>query len=186
MAETLGTDADDTADALEQVAEEMRSEKLEAKLQDAIDNGDMTEDEAQEIRDRVSENGWHGMGSLVKGADLDDFASRVGALLEVDGEAVSGDDVADAIEQAMSDIRSEALEEKLQAAIDNGKLTEDEADEIREKIESGEHKGFDNRGRHGRHGGKGLWGRGRGHHGHSGSDSEPTATPEPASDGDSA
>ena len=186
VAEALGTDADDTADAISQVAEEMRSEKLEAKLQDAIDNGDMTEDEAQEIRDSFSENGWRGRGSLVKGDDFDDFATRVGALLEVDGEAVSGDDVADAINQAMSDIRSEALEEKLQAAIDNGKLTEDEADEIREKIESGEHKGFDKRGRHGRHGGKGIGGRGRGHHGRHGSGSEPTATPEPASDGDSA
>ena len=179
VAETLGTDADATADAIEQVAEEMRSEALEARLQEAIDDGDMTEEEAQEIRDKVAEQGWSGKGLLHKGDDSDDFADRVGALLGVDGEAVSGDDVSDAIEQAMTEIRTEAIEEKLQAAIDSGRITEEEADEIREKMESGDRRGFGKRGRHGRHGGKGHWGHRSGRHG---STSEPTATPAPAGD----
>ena len=183
VAETLGTDADDTADAIQQVAEEMRSEKLEAKLQEAIDDGDMTEEEAQEIRDKASNQGWYGRGFLFKGDDSQDFADRVGALLEVDGEAVSGEDVADAIEQALSDIRTEAIETGLQEAIDAGKITEDEAEEIRGKIESGDWKGFGKRGRHGQHGGKGHWGYRSGRHG---SGSKPTATPVSASNGDSA
>ena len=179
VAETLGTDSDATAEAIEQVAEEMRSEALEARLQSAIDDGDMTEEEAQEIRDKVAEQGWHSKDLSYKGGDAEDFAERVGALLEVDGEAVSGEDVEDAIKQALTDIRSEAMESMLQAAIDSGRITEKEAEEIREKIDSGDRDGFGKRGRHGRHGGKGSWGHRRGHHG---STSDPTATPEPVGD----
>ena len=81
----------------------------------------------------------------------------MGAILEVEG-----DDVAEAMKQALADISSEAVESRLQAAIDSGKITEEEAAEIRERIESGDWKGFGKRGHHGRHGGKGPWG--RGHH----------------------
>ena len=177
VADTLGTDADATADALKETAEEMRSEALEARLQAAIDNGDMTEDEAQTIRDKVAERGWNGRGLHIKGDDAQDFADRIAETLEVEG-----DDVADAIIQATADIRNEALETRLQAAIDAGKITEDEADEIREKIESGDWNGFGKSGR-GHHGPEGHRGRGRSRQG---STTDPTATPAPASDGDSA
>lgn len=166
VAETLGTDADETADAIEQVAGEMRNEALEAKLQDSIDDGRITEEQAQEYRDNADSYGWRGFGHGFKGSDSGEFANRVGEVLDVEGG-----DVADAIEQALSDIRAEALEAKLQAAIDSGRITEDEAAEIREKIESGDWKGF---GKGRRHGGKGHWGRGRGHHRNHGSDSDPT------------
>ena len=156
VAANLGTDADETADAIEQVAGEMRSEALEAKLQEAIDDGRMTEEQAQEYRDKADSAGWHGLGFRFKGDSADDFANRVGAILEVDGG-----DVANAMEQAITDIRGEAVESQLQAAIDSGKITEEEAAEIREKIQSGDWKGFGKRGRHGRHGGKGH--RGFGH-----------------------
>ena len=132
----------------------MRSEALEAKLQAALDDGSITEEQAQEYRDKANSAGWRGFGYGFKGGDAEEFANRVGAILEVEGS-----DVADAIEGAMTDIRSEAVERKLQAAIDSGKITEEEAAEIREKIASGDWKGF---GKHGRHGGKGHWA--RGHH----------------------
>ena len=178
VADTLGTDADTTAKAIKQAAQDMRSEALETRLQDAIDNGDMTEDEAQEIRDRVADQPRYAKGLHLKGGDAQDLADRVAETLEVEG-----DDVAAAMTQAKSDIRSEALEERLQAAIDSGRITEDEADEIRDQIDSGDWDGFGKRGRHGRHDGDGR--RGRGRHGHRDSDSDPTATPAPASDGDS-
>ena len=179
VAATLGTDTDATADAMEQVAGEMRSEALESRLQAAIDNGRITEEEAQEYRDKAASGGWYGKGFGFKGGDSEDFANRVGAILDVDG-----DDVADAIEQAMNDIRSEAVETRLQAAIDSGKITEEEAAEIREKIESGDWRGFGKRGHHGRHGGKGHWG--RGHYRGSGFGDSPTNIPAPANNGDSA
>ena len=154
VAQTLGTDATATADAIQQVAQEMSSEALEAKLQAALDDGRITGEQAQEYRDKANSAGWRGLGYGFKGDNAEDFANRVGAILEVDGS-----DVADAIEAAMTDIRTEAVESRLQAAIDSGKITEEEAAEIREKIASGEWTGF---GKRGRHGGKGHWG--RGHH----------------------
>ena len=173
VAETLGTDADATADAIERVSGELFDEALEDKLQSAIDEGRMTEEQAQEYRDKAaSYGGWRGFGLGRKNGPSDDFSDRVAEELDVES-----DDVNDAIDQALSDIRTENLEERLQDAIDAGKITEDEASEIREMIESGDWKGFGKRGRHGKHGGKGHWGRG--------SDSDAAATPEPTSNGDS-
>ena len=181
VAETLGTDADATTDALENVSQEMFAEALESKLQDAIDEGRITEEQAQEYRNKSADMGSYGKGLWLKGGDNDEFSDRVGEELDVEG-----DDVADALELALGDIRTEAVEEKLQAAVDAGKITEEEAEEIREKIESGDWMNFGKRGHHGRHGAKGHWGRGRGHHGSYGNDADSTATPEPAGDGDSA
>ncbi len=153
VAETLGTDATATADAIESVSGEMFSEALESKLQEAIDEGRITEERAQEIRDDAdSYTGWRGWG--YKGSDSEEFANRVAAELDVEGG-----DAADAIKQALADIRTEALEARLQEAIADGRLTEEEAQTIREQYEAGAWYSF---GKHGRHGGKGHWG--RGHH----------------------
>ena len=62
VAETLDTDAEATADAIEQVAGEMRSEALEEKLQEALDEGRITEEQAQEYRDKAESAGGHGFG----------------------------------------------------------------------------------------------------------------------------
>ena len=184
VAESLGTDADATSDALESVSRAMFSEALEEKLQDAIDNGRITEEQAQEYRDKAgSYNGWYGLGHGFKGfrgGDSEEFANRVGEELDVDGGNVK-----DAIEQALSDIGREALESRLQDAVDDGRITQDRADEILDEYDSGDARRFNKRGHHGRHGFKGHWGRSRGHHGNGHSDSDATATPEPASDGDS-
>ncbi len=172
VAETLGTDADATADAMEQVSEEMFDEALESKLQDAIDDGRMTEERAQEYRDKVdSYGGWYGYG--FKGSDSEEFANRVGEELDVEG-----DDVADAIEQALSDIRTEAFEVRLEDAVESGRITQDEADEMLENYESG--SGFHKRGRGGFKG----HGRGRGRGWYHRSGSQATPTPAPAIDGD--
>ncbi len=167
VAGTLGTDAEATAAAMKRAAEEMRSEALESRLQAAIDSGRLTEEEAQEYRDNdyIGSYFWRGgKRSGFRGGDAQDYADRVGALLSADGEAVSADDVVAAIEQAMTDIRRERMESSLQAAIDSGKITEEEADDIREKIESGSLKSFGKKsfGKRGWHGDRG---RGRGHHG---------------------
>ncbi len=185
VAETLGTDAEETANAIESVSREMFTEALEEKLQDAIDDGRITEEQAQEYRDRAdSYSGWYGFGHGFKGfrgGDSEEFANRVGEELDVDGG-----DVKDAIEQALSDIGREALEGRLQDAVDDGRITQERADEILDDYDSGDTRWFNKRGHHGRHGFKGHWGRSRGHHGNGHSDSDATATPEPASDGDSA
>ena len=132
VAEILETDADATADALEKVSEDMFDEALESKLQDAIDDGRITEEQAQEYRDKAEASGsWYGFGygrgHGHRGGNSEEFANRVGEELDVEG-----DDVADAIKQAQSDIRTEAFEGKLDDAVESGRITQDEADEILE------------------------------------------------------
>ena len=179
VAETLGTDVDATADAIEKVHGEMFTEAQEEKLQNAIDAGHITEEGAQEYRDRAdSDGGRRFLGFGFKGESAEDFASRVGEELDVEG-----DDVAEAVEQALSDIRTAALEDRLQEAVDSGRITQDRADEILEGLDSDKGHGFGKRGHHGRHGFKVLWG--RGHHRGSGDADNPTATPEPDGDEDS-
>ena len=185
VAEALGANAEDTANAIESISREMFTEALEEKLQDAIDDGRITGEQAQEYRDKAdSYSGWYGFGHGFKGfrgGDSDEFASRVGEELDADGG-----DVKDAIEQALSDIGREALEGKLQDAVDDGRITQERADEILDDYDSGNTRWFNKRGHHGRHGFKGHWGRSRGHHGKGHSGSDATVTPEPTSDGDSA
>ena len=181
VATTLGTDSDETADALELVSQEMFDEALESKLQDAIDDGRMTEEQAQEYRDNADPAGWYRFGYGYKGSDAEDFANRVGEELDEDGG-----DVKDAIEQALSDIRSEALESQLQAAVYSGRITQEQADEIREQVDSGEGNVFGKRGHNSRHNFRSGWGRGHGHgrgwwHGSEGTET-PTATPTPGGD----
>ena len=184
VAETLGTDADETANAIVNVSKEMFTEALEEKLQDAIEDGRITGEQAQEYRDRAgSYQGWYGFGHGFKGfrgRDSDEFANRVGEELDVDGG-----DVAAAIEQALSGLGREALEGKLRDAVDDGRITQDRADEILDDYDSGDGRWFNKRGHHGRHGGKGHWSRGRDHRGFGKSGSHATPAPAPTGDGDS-
>ena len=168
ISETLGTDADATAGAIRQVSDEMSGEALEGWLQGAVESGKITEEQAAEIRDHKEERGWHGKGKVFALKDdevLDEFADRVGSIL-----GVAGDDVAAATQQAMNDIAAEALETRLQQAVDSGRITEEQAAEIRAQVESGDWKGFGKRhrghhhGYHGKHAGKEFSERGRWHH----------------------
>ena len=147
VAEILETDADATADAINNAGADLSREALDRKLQRAIDNGRMTEDEAQEIRDQAETNGWHtiGHGLHAKG-DFQELANRVGETLNVDGDTVAA-----ALKQAFTDMHIAELDAKLDAAVENGRITQAEADEIRAKMESNHWRGYGKAG-HGRHG----------------------------------
>lgn len=144
----LETDAAATADAIAQAGAELSRENLDRKLQWAIDNGRMTDAEAQEIRDQAEANGWHGLthGLHSKG-DFQELANRVGATLDVDGDTVAA-----ALKQAFTDLHLAELDAELQAAVESGKITQAEADEIRAKMESGHWRGYGKDGRGHRHG----------------------------------
>jgi len=59
------------------------------------------------------------------------FLSKVAGILEIDeGE------LADVFKQARQEMRGEALEQRLQRAIEEGRITEEEADQIREWLDS--------------------------------------------------
>lgn len=178
VAAILGADEQATADAMAQVQEEMQTEQLaefraalETMVQDAVDGGKITQEDADEFLAAIEAGGWRGFGKrghhgrgfnhygdgLDGAAKAQEYADRVGEVLGVDGA-----DVADAFGQAKDAIFSERLDAKLQEAVDSGKITQEEADEIRARIESDDWRGF---GKHGggRRGGFGAWG--VGHHG---------------------
>ena len=102
VVETLDTDAEATADAIEQVAGEMRSEALEEKLQEALDKGRITEEQAQEYRDKAESAGWHGFGFKFKGDSAEEFANRVGAIPLPDWPEGDALDVADELPTSAS------------------------------------------------------------------------------------
>lgn len=147
VAAILETDAAATAEAIADAGAELSREALDRKLQRAIDNGRMTEDEAQEIRDQASANGWHNIGhGLHTKGDFQELANRIGETLDVDGNTVAA-----ALKQAFTDMHLAELDAKLQSAVENGRITQAEADEIRAKMESGPWRGY-GKGHHGRHG----------------------------------
>ena len=133
-----------TAEAINNAGADLSREALDRKLQRAIDNGRMTEAEAQEIRDQAETNGWHTIahGLHAKG-DFQELANRVGETLSVDGDTAAA-----ALKQAFTDMHLAELDAKLQSAVENGRITQAEADEIRAKMESGHWRGY-GKGRHG-------------------------------------
>jgi len=65
------------------------------------------------------------------GSRINDLASRVATILELDEAQVQ-----DAFDQAVSEIREEKLQAKLDSLVANGKLTEDQAQELGDWIRS--------------------------------------------------
>ena len=65
------------------------------------------------------------------GSPLGGFASRVAAILGLDESEVQ-----DAFDQAASEIRDEAMQRKLDRLVEQGKLTQEQADEYEEWYQS--------------------------------------------------
>lgn len=61
-----------------------------------------------------------------KGGGMQTFISKVAGILGLQEEQV-----ADAFKQARQEMQDEALEQRLQKAVENGRITEEEADQIR-------------------------------------------------------
>lgn len=77
---------------------------------------------------------------------------------------LDADEVAAALEKVQTDLRDEMqtehlerLEERLAEAVEAGELTQEEADEVLERAESGELRGPGRRGGHGGPGARGGW-----------------------------
>ena len=77
---------------------------------------------------------------------------------------LDADEVAAALGKVQTDLRAEMqtehlerLEERLAEAVEAGELTQEEADEVLERAESGELRGPGRRGGHGGRGGRGGW-----------------------------
>lgn len=138
VATILGLDVSQVTAAFQQAGQEMRSEAIQNFLDKAVADGKITQDEANQI-----ETWWQGRPEAlaklgvgmrarlclrwgVAGGDLaETFTSKVATALGLDESQVT-----DAFKQARQEMQSEAVQNFLDKAVENGKITQDEANQI--------------------------------------------------------
>jgi hypothetical protein len=128
--------------------QQMAIDKATEKLQQAVDNGRLTQEEADqklaEIQEKI-ESG-EGFERPDRGDRLEGFAETLGMTVEELQTALDAGQTPQEIAEAqgidLQQLAVDRITEKLQQAVENGRLTQEEADqklaEIQEKIESGE------------------------------------------------
>ncbi len=163
--EKTGTniDSEQLGDALDQAQGELRDEALETRLQNLVDEGKMTQEEADQYLEWWQSRpdialplpglGGPGLGGHMAGRPIgaaDDSSrnvdqqnqpsNRYQALLdracaiyeEKTGTNIDSEQLRDALDQAQGELRDEALETRLQNLVDEGKITQEEADQYLE------------------------------------------------------
>ena len=122
VAEILGADPQATADAMAQVDAEIEAEYVDSFLRQAVESDRITAEQADAIRAQVKSGDYSELDRLWMdsfddecGADLwtgepegvshQEYTSRIGAILNVDGQKV-----ADAIDQALEELYPEDLD----------------------------------------------------------------------------
>jgi polyhydroxyalkanoate synthesis regulator phasin len=159
----VAIDSEQFKNALDQAQGELLDEALETGLQNLVDEGEMTQEEADEYLQWWQSRpdiglplpglGGPGPGGHTGGRPIpaaDDSASgtedqatpsdRHQALLdracviyqESTGVAIDSEQLKDALEQAQGELQDEALEDRLQNLVDEGKMTQEEADQYLE------------------------------------------------------
>jgi len=155
----VAIDSEQLKDALDQAQGELLDEALEARLQNLVDEGNITQEEADSYLEwwqSRPENGLGlpglagpGLGGHMAGRPIsasDDSASAVEdqaapsdpyqALLdracaiyqENTGVTIDSEQLKDALDQAQAELQEEALETRLQNLVDEGSITQEEAD----------------------------------------------------------
>jgi polyhydroxyalkanoate synthesis regulator phasin len=163
--EKTGTniDSEQLGDALDQAQGELRDEALETRLQNLVDEGKMTQEEADQYLEWWQSRpdialplpglggpgpGGHMAGRPIGAADdssrnvdqQNQPSNRYQALLdracaiyeEKTGTNIDSEQLRDALDQAQGELRDEALETRLQNLVDEGKITQEEADQYLE------------------------------------------------------
>ncbi len=139
FAEALGVTVDDLAAARKQVA----LDRIDA----AVESGKLTEDEAAELRARIESGDIGGDG---KGKRR---AARAFKRGKSDINAARGEALAAALGVTVDDLaaaRKQVALDRIDAAVEAGKITEERAETLRAAIESGEKPDFgkERRGHH--------------------------------------
>ena len=154
VAEILELDEQTVTDAFGEAMQQQFDEALQARLNNLVEAGRITQEQADELKAWYDERpegvpgiGFGKRGFHRGGGDID---ALVAEILEVDEQTV-----ADAIDQA----RDEQFQARLDQAVEDGRITQEQADAMSERYADGDGKG--------RHGG---FGKGRMHGGWHGKD----------------
>ena len=169
VAGILGIPADNLTNAFKQARLEIRDEAITKLLDKAAANGRITQGEANEIKgwwgqrpeviDRLFPFGGKHIPALVKVSDnvtgAQALMTKVAGIL-----GISEESLVNAFKQARQEMREEVFNKALDKAVGNGKLTQDQADKIREWVKQ-RPEGI-GPGLFPRLGGKHMWGWSRG------------------------
>ena len=143
VAEVLELDEQTVTDAFEQARQQQFDEALQARLDKLVEAERITQAQAGEIKAWYDERpeGVPGFGFGKRGFHRggSDIGALVAEILGVDEQTLT-----DAIGQA----RGEEFQERLDQAVEDGKLTQEKADAIAERYENGEFK--ERKGHHGK------------------------------------
>ena len=158
VAAILDEDEESVKNAFDEAARQKADEAVQAWLDKLVEAERITQDEADEYMDWYEDRPDRvlGFGKGRLSGNMSGLRALVAETLGVEEDTVS-----DAISQAVSDARSEAFQEKLDQAVADGKLTQEQANELAERMENGEFMG--KRGHWGRGAKWGGWGMGRDH-----------------------
>ena len=135
VAEILELDEETVTGAFKQAMQQRFDEALQARLDKLVEAGRITQEQADELKawyderpEGVPGSGF-GFGKRGFHRGGGDIGALVAEILEVDEQTV-----ADAIEQ----VRDERFQERLDQAVENGRITQEKADAIAERYADGD------------------------------------------------
>ena len=135
VAEILELDEETVTDAFEQAMEQRFDEALQARLDKLVEAERITQEQADDLKawydERPEGVAGFGLGFGKRGFHRGggDIGALVAEILEVDEQTV-----ADAIDQA----RDERFQERLDQAVEDGRITQEKADAIAERYADGD------------------------------------------------
>ncbi len=156
VASTIGRSATEVCDAFAQAQNDARERSLQARLDGLVEKGRITQAQAGELRTWLAARPewlpWGRFGKQGYGF-ASSVVARAAELLGVDEETL-----ADAVKQAHSRALAEKVRARLDQLVEEGRLTQEQADELAERFtermaDSSHKSGWSKRGwGHGRHG----------------------------------
>ena len=148
VAEILGMDAQTVSDAFSDAIESRAEQALEGRLDRLVAAGRITPQQAEEFQAWFDERpeGFPGLAFGRRGLHRGgyDLSPDVAATLGVDEATVA---------DALAQVARERMEERLEQAVEDGKITQEQADAMLERLEGDGHPGWHGRqwGRRGMH-----------------------------------
>ncbi len=140
VAAILEMDEQTVLDAFREAAAQRAEEALQGRLAKLVESGRLTQAQADEFLawygERPEEVPGFGFGKHRFPGARSDINARVAELLGVDEESISA-----AISQAAQEVRNQRVQERLDRAVEDESLTQDQADAILERLESGPSNG---------------------------------------------